>query len=173
MKSWVWGRGKRDVRHRIAVACFPTIKAVNDSSGRRLIRWSLLTLVGVPIGIVISAVWSTIVKTSPTVADDERIRGWGSVVRDLPATALLFAVVATGLTLAVRAGRAGSQVDARRAILWHGAALFFILLVVVNGATENIMTTRPATVKWLLLPAQVAITAGVVVFCRRRARPAR
>ena len=173
MESRVWGRGKRDVRHRIAVSCFPTIDAVNDSSGRRLIRWSLLTLVGVPIGIVISAVWSTIVKTSPTVADDERIRGWGSVVRDLPATALLFAVVATGLTLAVRAGRAGSQVDALRAILWHGAALFFILLVVVNGATENIMTTRPATVKWLLLPAQVAITAGVVVFCRRRARPAR
>jgi len=173
MESGVWGRGKRDVRQRIGVGRFRTIEAVNDSSGRRLIRWSLLTLVGVPIGIVISAVWSTIVKTSPTVADDERIRGWGSVVRDLPATALLFAVVATGLTLAVRAGRAGSQVDALRAILWHGAALFFILLVVVNGATENIMTTRPATVKWLLLPAQVAITAGVVVFCRRRARPAR
>lgn len=140
--------------------------------GRRLVRYSLLTLVGVPIGIVVAVVWSTIVKTSPTVADDERIRGWGSVVRDLPTTALLFAVVTAGLTLAVRAGRAGTQVDARRAILWHGAALFFILLVVINGATDNIMTTRPATVKWLLLPVQVAITVGVVAFCRRRAQPA-
>lgn len=144
---------------------------VNPSRGRRLIRYSLLTLIGVPIGIVIVVVWSTIVKTSPTVADDERIRGWSSVVRDLPATAIVLAVVATGLVLAVRAGRAGSEVDAQRAILWHGAALFFILLVVVNGAAENIMTTRPATVKWLLLPAQVAIAAGVVALCRRRARP--
>jgi len=173
MESWVWGRGKRDIRRRIGVGRFRTIEAVNDSSGRRLVRYSLLTLVGVPIGIVVAAVWSTIVKTSPTVADDERIRGWGSVVRDLPATVFLFGIVAIGLVLAIHAGRLGNETDARRAILWHGAALFFILLVVINGATENIMTTRPATVKWLLLPVQVAITAGVVVFCRRRARPAR
>ena len=147
------------------------MSAMGTTRGRRLVRYSLLTLIGVPIGIVFVVVWSTIAKTSPTVADGERIRGWGSVVRDLPATAIVLGVVATGLVLAVRAGRAGSEVDARRAILWHGAALFFILLVVINGATENIMTTRPATVKWLLLPAQVAITAGVVMLCRRRARP--
>lgn len=148
-----------------------TISLVNGSSGQRLIRWSLLMLIGVPVGIVLIAVWSTIVKTSPTVADDERIRGWGTVIRDLPATAFVLAVIAIGFVLAVRAGRAGSDVEARRAILWHGAALFFVLLVVINGATENIMTTRPATVKWLLLPAQVAIAAGVVMLCRRRARP--
>ena len=136
-------------------------------SGRSLVRKSLLMLIGVPIGIVFSAVWATIVKTSPTVADDERIRGWGTVVRELPATLFLFAVVAVGLGLAVRAGHAGSEAEARRAILWHGAALLLILLIVMNGSTENIMTTRPATVKWLLLPLQLGLAFGVVAFCRR------
>lgn len=136
-------------------------------------RASLLMLVGVPIGLVVSAVWSTIVKTSPMVADDERIRGWGTVVRELPGTAVLFAVVGVGLALAVRSGRAGSEAEARRAILWHGAALFFVLLVIVNGSAENIMTTRPATVKWLLLPAQVAVTLAVVSYCRHKVRPQR
>lgn len=164
--------GEQDFSHGHGSDLFRTITLVNGDSGQRLIRWSLLTLIGVPVGIVLIAVWSTIVKTSPSVADDERIRGWGTVIRDLPATVFVLAVIAIGLVLAVRAGRAGSDVEARRAILWHGAALFFVLLVVINGATENIMTTRPATVKWLLLPAQVAITAVAVVYCRRRARPA-
>lgn len=150
-----------------------TIQNVNESPGRRFIRSSLLMLVGVPVGIVLVAVWSTFVKTSPTVADDERIRGWETVLRDLPATVFLFGVIAVGLMLAVRAGRMGSDAEARRAILWHGAALFFALLVVMNGSAENIMTTRPATVKWLLFPAQVGITAGVVLYCRRRAQPVR
>lgn len=139
-----------------------------DSRGRRLVRRSLLMLIGVSIGIVFSAVWATIVKTSPSVADDERIRGWGTVVRELPATLFLFAVVAVGLGLAVHAGRAGSEAEARRAILWHGAALLLILLIVMNGSAENIMTTRPATVKWLLLPLQVGVVVGVVTYCRRR-----
>ena len=116
---------ERDVRRASRSDGLPTMSAMETTRGRRLVRYSLLTLIGVPVGFV----------------------------------------------LAVRAGRAGSDVEARRAILWHGAALFFILLVVINGATENIMTTRPATVKWLLLPAQVAIAAGVVMLCRRRARP--
>ena len=127
-------------------------------------------LIGVPVGNVFSAVWATIVKTSPRVADDERIRGWGTVVRELPATLFLLAVVAIGLSFAVRAGRAGCEPEAQRAIIWHEAALPLILLIVMNGSTENIMTTRPATVKWLLLPLQLGVTAGATALCRRRIR---
>ena len=47
--------------------------------------------------------------------------------------------------------------------MWlHGAALFFVLLVVLNGSAENIMTTRPSTVKWMLLPLQAAVTVLAV-----------
>lgn len=72
------------------------------------------------------ALCAAIVKTSPRVADDERIRGWGTVVRELPATLFLLAVVAIGLSFAVRAGRAGCEPEARRAIIWHEAALLVL-----------------------------------------------
>jgi ABC-type arginine transport system permease subunit len=70
--------------------------------GERLARLSLLALLGVPVGIVFLTVWAVHAKTSPTVADEERIRGWGTVVRELPATAFLFMVVFVGFVLAVR-----------------------------------------------------------------------
>jgi len=133
----------------------------------------MTTLVGIPIGIAFAVVWATIVKTSPTVADEERIRGWETVVRELPSTTVLAVVIVTGFVLAVHGGRAGEVNGSLRAITWHGAALFLVLLIVMNGSTENIMTTRPATVKWLLFPTQVGMTAAVVLYCRRRARTPR
>ena len=125
-------------------------------------------LLAVPVGIVWSTIWAVVVDTSPTLADDVRIRGWGTVVRELPGTIPLVLVPLAGLFLAVRAGRHGALDRAVRAIWFHGAALLFVLLVVGNGSVENIMTTRPSTVKWLLLPVQVAITAGAVLLARRR-----
>ena len=135
---------------------------------RNNVRLSLFMLVGVPVGIVFSVIWATFVKTSPTVADEERIRGWGTVIRELPATLLFAAVLVAGFGLAIRAGRTGQVEAAQRAVIWHGIALFIVLLIVVNGSTENIMTTRPATVKWLLFPGQVAVTAAAVAFSRHR-----
>ena len=79
--------------------------------------------------------------------------------------------VSMWLLLAVLAGRSGAVARARLAIWLHGSALLFVLLVVMNGSTENIMTTRPATVKWLLLPVQVALAGGAVWGARRAVEP--
>lgn len=125
-------------------------------------------LAGVPVGLVFLVMWATMVDTSPALADEERVRGWGTVVREMPATAFLLAVPVTGLLLAVRGGRRGAPEQARTAIWLHGAALFFVLLVVMNGSAENIMTTRPSTVKWLLFPLQASLTTVAVVVARRR-----
>lgn len=55
--------------------------------------------------------------------------------------------------------------------MWlHGAALFFVLLVVLNGSAENIMTTRPSTVKWMLLPLQAGVAVAAVRLSLRAAR---
>ena len=135
--------------------------------GDRLARLSLWMLAGVPLGIVFLVVWATYVKTSPTLSDTERIRGWGTVVRELPATLFLFMVPFAGLVLAVRAGQLGSKTSALRAIWLHSVALFFISLIIFGGSAENIMTTRPATVKWVLFPAEIAIAVGSAVFCRK------
>lgn len=140
-------------------------------TGSRLGSVSMWLLLGVPVGIVWLTVWAVRVDTSPTLSDTERLRGWGTVVRELPATVPLVSVPLAGLALAVLAGRSGAAARARLAIWLHGAALLFVLLVVMNGSTENIMTTRPATVKWLLLPVQVALAGGAVWGARRAVEP--
>lgn len=132
----------------------------------------MLALAGVPVGILFLTFWAVWVDTSPTLDADERIRGWETVWRELPATVFLLAVCATGFALAVRAGRRGAIDAAFRAIWYHGAALFFVLLVVANGSADNIMTTRSATVKWMLLPAELLL-AGLAVLAARAAVLAR
>lgn len=138
-----------------------------DHRGRQFVRLSLAMLLTIPVGLVLVAVWGVVVDTSPTLSDEDRIRGWVTVWRELPATAFLIAGPVLGLVLAVMAGRRGATDAALRAIWMHGVALFFALLVVLNGSTENIMTTRPSTVKWLLLPAQLGIAGFSVVMARR------
>lgn len=142
----------------------------NPGGAVRLARASMWMLVGVPIGIAFTAVWETIVKTSPTLSSEERIRGWETVVRELPSTLFLFAVVAAGFVLAVRAARHGAERQGERALFFHAAALFFILLIVLGGGAEDVMTTRPATVKWLLFPIEVGVPLGVLYLARRTIR---
>ncbi|MEY4366263.1 MAG: hypothetical protein RLZZ305_1607 [Actinomycetota bacterium] len=145
----------------------PRLPAAHRPTGHASALASLWTLALVPVGVVFAAAWSIYVDTSPVLSDEERIRGWGTVVRELPGTLSLLAVVGAGLALAVRAGRLGDKRRAALAIGLHGAALFVVLLIVMNGSAENIMTTRPSTVKWLLLPVQVA-AAGAAVWAARR-----
>ena len=141
------------------------------SPGERAARTSMLLLAGVPGGVVFLAVWEGIVKTSATLGEEERVRGWASVARELPATLLLLSVVAAGLVFAVRAGRLGAVDAGLRAIRWHAGALFLVLLVLMSGAAEDVMTTRSATVKWLLVPVEIGLTAVVGLVARRAARP--
>jgi len=136
------------------------------SKADRLAKWSLVALAGVPVGILFLTFWAVWVDTSPTLDAEERIRGWETVWREAPATAFLLAVCVTGFMLAVYAGRHGAVEAAYRAIWFHGAALFFVLLVVLNGSAENIMTTRPSTVKWMMFPVEVLV-AGLAVWGAR------
>jgi cytochrome bd-type quinol oxidase subunit 2 len=138
--------------------------------GRQFTRLSWAMLVTIPMGLVLLAMWQVVVDTSPTLNDEDRIRGWVSVWRELPATAFLIAGPVVGSVLAVMAGRRGDTASALRAIWMHGAALFFVLLVILNGSAETIMTTRASTVKWLLLPAQLGITGAVIAGARRAVR---
>lgn len=138
--------------------------------GAGTVKASMWMLAAVPLGLFFLIVWATIVDTSPMLSDEDRVRGWGTVVRELPATGFLLAVPVVGLVLAVRGGRRGAPEQARTAVWLHGAALFFVLLVVMNGSAENIMTTRPSTVKWLMLPIQAAVTLLAVSVSLRMTR---
>lgn len=139
------------------------------SAGRRAARYSLALLSGLPIGIAALSIWATYVDTSPTVNDADRVRGWESVLRELPATVVFLAFFAAGLAMAVRAVHRGAVRAGLRAMWWHGAALFVALLIILGGSAENVMTTRPATVKWVLFPIEVGIALGAVALARRAA----
>lgn len=147
-------------------------REVRTSQGDRLLRASRLSLIGVPVAIVVLVVWENVVSTSAMLDDAERIRGWESVLRELPASLLLLLPAAVGLVLAVRAARHGAVAGAMRTITWHGIALAVVLVILGSGAVEDVMRTRPSTVKWLLFPVELAIAAGAVYAARRAARPA-
>lgn len=142
-------------------------RARHREPGERAAIASLWMLAGVPLGIVSLTVWAVFVDTSPTLSDEERVRGWGTVVRELPATLFIVAVPLAGLLVAVRAGRAGAVGRALQAVWLHGAAMVFVLLVVLGGSAENIMETRPSTVKWLLFPIEIGLPALGVWWSRR------
>ena len=138
-------------------------------NGLTMARLSLWLLLGVPVGVIFLTFWANFVKTSPTLDEEDRIRGWSTVIRELPATLFLLAVVVAGLLIAIHAVHLGAVHSGLRAISWHGAAMFFVLLIVMSGSTENIMTTRPSTVKWLLMPVELGVALGSVYLARRAA----
>lgn len=147
-----------------------TVSSGEDApAGRRAARYSLLLLLGLPVGIAVLSIWATYVDTSPTVTDADRVRGWESVLRELPATILFVAFFAAGLAFAVRAVHHGAVRAGLRAMWWHGGALFIGLLIVLGGSAENVMTTRSATVKWVLFPVEIAVALGAVALARRAA----
>lgn len=140
--------------------------------GDRFGNWALLMLIGIPIALIVLIIWQNVVKTSPMLNDPERIRGWSVVLRELPATLLLLVPVVTGLTLGVRAARLGAT-SGVAAIWLHSVALLFVLLIVLGGSAESVMTTRSATVKWLLFPVEVGVAGGALWWCLHaiRGRP--
>jgi|GEM_PF-2232816 len=147
-----------------------TVSGGEDApAGRRAVRYSLLLLLGLPVGIAVLSIWATFVNTSPTESDADRVRGWESVLRELPATVVFLGFFVAGLSLAVRAVRRGAVRAGLRAMWWHGGALFIGLLIILGGSAENVMTTRSATVKWVLFPVEIAVALGAVALARRSA----
>ena len=133
-------------------------------------------LVGLPIGLAWLIIWSGMVETSPTTDDNLRVGGWESVLRELPATVPFVAVGLIGILIGTLAARSGAMTTGLRAIRLHSIALVVVLLIVLGGSADNIMTTRSASVKWLLFPIEVGIPLGCYLLaksCVARAQPAR
>ena len=73
----------------------------------QLSRVATWLLVGLPIGLIWLIIWSGLVKTSPTTDDTVRVRGWESVLRELPATVPFVAVGFLGMLVGTVAARLG------------------------------------------------------------------
>ena len=126
----------------------------------QLSRVATWLLVGLPIGLIWLIIWSGLVKTSPTTDDTVRVRGWESVLRELPATVPFVAVGFLGMLVGTVVARSGEVSSGMRAVKRHAIALVVVLGFVFGGSADNIMTTRSASVKWLLFPIEVGIPLG-------------
>ena len=138
----------------------------SESPRNRLGAIATWLLIGVPLGLAWFIIWPGIVKTSPTTADEERVRGWASVVRELPATVPFILVPLVGMLLGALAARSGSVSRGVRALRLHAVAMVGVLLIVLGGSADNVMTTRSATVKWLLFPFEIGLPLALYLVAR-------
>ena len=141
------------------------------SCGDRDARASLLTVfVGVPLALVAASIWALAVNiASMGGPESDLVQGWAGVLRSIPAAILLLAVPITGFAFAVRALRQAAP-NGNLAVWVCTIGLLLVLVVIVGGTMDAMMTTRDATVKWMLFPVEVVVVAVAQLIARHFAR---
>lgn len=134
---------------------------------------ALWWLIGVPVAAVLLIGWQFVVQTSAEFNATERVTGYRAVLRDLPASVLLFVPVAAGLVLAVRSARHRSR-SGRGAIWLHGLGLFAVLWIAISNIVGELRPDDSTALEKAMLPVEAAVAAVVLALCLRAAsRPAR
>ena len=93
--------------------------------------------------------------------EEDLTRGWKGFWLSLPAYALLVGIAATGFSFALRADRAGAA-NRRSALVVGTLGLLASLQAWTRDSAEIVMTTRAATVSWLLFGIDLVVVAIVV-----------
>jgi len=116
---------------------------------------------------LLSGIWSLLVGTASMGGDEsELVRGWSGVIRNLPGYLLVVAVASLGVWFAARSLRHGAR-GGRSALIATSLALLFALSSATRDSAEVVMTTRAATVTWILFAVDVLIVGGVYLLARR------
>jgi hypothetical protein len=132
----------------------------------RNIRFAWICFGGTFVALILNGIWSLVVGTASPGADEkDLIRGWEGVLRNLPAYLLLVAVAALGVWFATQAGVRGSR-RAKSVLIADSLVLLFALSSVTRDAAEVVMTTRAATVTWMLFGVD-AVVVGIVFLAAR------
>lgn len=141
-------------------------------SGDRLASWWALGVlfVGGGVALVASVVWGEWMKISPTLDAEDRVWGWGAVLRGLPAAVLAWSIPLVAMVLAVRACRRGSASLGRIAIGLCGLVLFVVSISIIGDVPETVTGEGQPGMKWLLLPLSIAIAAGSTFAALRAAK---
>ena len=109
-------------------------------------------------------------KTSSTLDEAERVRGWTAVLRDHPMATVAWSVPVGAMVLAVRACRRGSTSLGRTAIWLGGVVLFVVSVSLIGGEVESALTGSHPELKWMLLPVSIAISATGTFLALRAAQ---
>lgn len=119
------------------------------------------------IVLLLMGIWTIVVGTASMGGDEsDLVQGWSGVLRNSPAYAALLITASVGVWYAVRANAHGSPLG-RSAFIATSLALLFAMSSVTRDSAEVVMTTRAATVTWILFGIDAAIVAVVVLLSRR------
>lgn len=134
----------------------------------REIRLSWLFFAGTFVALILNGMWSLAVGTSSFGGDEEDlVRGWEGVFRNLPAYLLLVVIASLSVWFATQAGVHGSQ-RAKPALIASSLVLLFALNSVTRDSAEVVMTTRAATMAWTLFGIDALLVSLIFVTARRR-----
>ena len=142
----------------------------SSSSPDRDVRRAWGFFCGTFVALVASGIWSMLVGTSSPGADEaDLVQGWEGVLRNLPGYALLIGVAGAGVWFAVKAGSHGSE-RSRPALVATCLALLLALASVTRDTAEVVMTTRAATVTWVLFAVDAVVVGFVYLTAGQRIR---
>lgn len=134
------------------------------------IRLAWQFFAGTFVALILNGVWSLFVGTASFGGDeDDLVQGWEGVLRNLPAYLLLVTVASLSVWFATQGGVHGSR-RAKSALLASALILLLALSSVTRDAAEVIMTTRAATVAWLMFGVDVLVVGLVFFVARQRIR---
>lgn len=141
-----------------------------DTRARRAM---LLAIIGIPVAMVVSGIAQVVFGVaSPGGDESDLVRGWAGVARSVPGYALMIGVAVAAVTLAARSRHAGATTGGT-ALVVTCIGLLFAFGATTRDIAEVVMTTRSATVSWLLFLADLAIVVGVFLVLRIRSAPDR
>lgn len=145
-----------------------TISNADTEPAERARRLAWVFFAGTFVALILNGIWSLFVGTASMGGDEsDLVQGWEGVLRNSPAYLLLIAVASSSVFFAVRATTLRAQ--ASNAVFVASAlALLLALGSVTRDAAEVVMTTRAATMAWLLFGCDVVVVALVVLAGRRR-----
>ncbi|MFM8973935.1 MAG: hypothetical protein ACKOOG_15160, partial [Actinomycetota bacterium] len=140
---------------------------------RRARRAMLLTIIGIPVVMVVAGLGQIALGVaSPGGDESELVRGWTGVLRSLPGYALGVGVAGAAVVLASRGRRTGAATGGT-ALVVSCVGLLFVLGSCTRDIAEVVMTTRSATVSWLLFLADAGFVVTLSFPFRARAVPRR
>lgn len=173
LRYWDGGKWTADVSDQ-GTASVDEVAAEHfgpPGSGDRLALQALgLLVIGGAAALAVSLVWGEWMKISSTLDAEDRVWGWGAVLRGLPTAVLAWSIPLAAMALAVRACRRGSASLGRIVIGLCGLVLFVISISIIGDVPETVTRAGQPGVKWLLLPLSIAIAAGSTFAALRSAK---
>lgn len=133
----------------------------------------LLVVPGLVVALIASTVWQLSTGVASMGGDEADLtRGWEGFWLSAPAYSLTIGITAASFVLALRARRAGAK-NSRSALIAGTLGLLFALGSATRDSAEIVMTTRAATVSWMLFGIDLILVAAALLIGLRWARRTR